>query len=619
MLRVVFIFALLIAACIYSLPNFFPEDPVVTISHVDGKVTSQNFNTLLRQLKTAGSPAISSQILPNGSIVLRFSSVSYQLNAADEAKSLLDYNHSVALNSVAALPHWLTWLKAEPMNLGLDLRGGVYFLLQVDFTDAVHRLSQGYAREIGKFLREKKVRYRKIRVSGTSIYILLREGGEATDEVQNKLLENWDGTFVVPEEENLNTNRIVLDLSPDEIKKIVDTAVLQNVHTLRQRVNEIGVAEPIVTRQGQDRIAVQLPGIQDTATAKEILGATATLEFHLVEERFDPKRLLRRKATLPPSTYVRNKSDGTPVLLKKPVILSGEHVIGASSGIDQNGGGAAVFITLDGAGGRKFSKITGENIKRLMAVVFLENKTEFYRSPKDGKLNRRTEKIEKIISVARIQEQLGNRFQITGINSSIQARKLALLLRAGALAAPVQIIEERTVGPSLGQQNIDRGTKSIVLGFFLIVLFMIFYYRLFGVFAIAALVFNLLLIVATMSLLPGATLTLPGIAGIVLTVGMAVDANVLIFERIREELSNKGEIYKSIAIGYRRAVATITDANITTLIAAIVLFAFGTGPIKGFAVTLSIGIICSMFTAIVVTRCMVDTVYNGRRKIPLLI
>jgi preprotein translocase subunit SecD len=385
-------------------------------------------------------------------------------------------------------------------------------------------------------------------------------------------------------------------------------ALQQNITTLRKRVNELGVAEPVIQQQGQDRIVVQLPGVQDTARAKEILGATATLEFRMVDQENNVQAALDGR--VPPGSKLYYTRDGVPLLVKRQIMLTGEYIIGAASGIDSVSGGPNVSITLDGRGERMFRQATSEEVGKNMAIIFIENKTETVEEK--GELVQKTRVVEEVISNATILEQLGKRFQITGLDSTQEARNLALLLRAGALAAPIQIIEERTVGPSLGQENIRQGFESVLIGFLLVLGFMLVYYRVFGIAANIALTLNLVLIIALLSLLQ-ATLTLPGIAGIVLTVGMAVDANVLIYERIREELRNGNSPHASIHAGYEKAFSTIADANITTLIAALVLFSFGTGPIKGFAVTLSLGIVCSMFTAIMVTRAIVNLIYGGRR------
>jgi preprotein translocase subunit SecD len=407
---------------------------------------------------------------------------------------------------------------------------------------------------------------------------------------------------------------VTAKISDDAAKEIQTLAIQQNIQTLRNRVDELGVAEPLIQQQGAERIVVQLPGVQDTAQAKEILGATATVEFRLVDEQNDPFQAAETGRVPIGSVLYYERDSKNPILLKRDVMLTGDRIINANSGFDQNGSPAAI-ITLDGQGASRFSKVTGENIKKLMAVVFIDNKTVTVN--KNGEKIRKTVKSEEVINVARIQEQLSKRFQIEGLDSTHEALKLSLLLRAGALAAPIEIIEERTVGPSLGKENIELGKKSILIGFVLVVIFMILYYKIFGLVANIALAANLVLIVGILSLIPGATLTLPGIAGIVLTIGMAVDANVLIYERIREELRNGSSPQASIHAGYAKAFSTIADANITTLIAALVLFIFGTGPIKGFAVTLSIGILCSMFTAIMGTRALVN-LYYGNKKSPVL-
>jgi len=413
---------------------------------------------------------------------------------------------------------------------------------------------------------------------------------------------------VLRDEDRADGPYLLASLSEKERREVRRLALKQNITTLRNRVNELGVAEPVIQQQGDNRIVVQLPGVQDTARAKEILGATATLEFRLVDEVHDVQEA--QGGRVPPGSKLYPERGGGYVLLKNRVMLTGDYIIDASSGIDKQSGGPAVYITLDGKGASIFSKVTGENVKKLMAVVFIETKVETRMV--DGKPVKVRHKVEEVINVARIQEQLSKRFQITGLDSIEEAHNLALLLRAGALAAPIEIVEERTIGPSLGQDNIDKGFLSVVIGFCLVLVFMAVWYQLFGLIANLALAMNLVIIVAVLSMLQ-ATLTLPGIAGIVLTVGMAVDANVLIFERIREELRNGNSPQAAINAGYEKAFSTIADANITTLIAAVILFGFGTGPIKGFAITLSIGIITSMFTAIMGTRAVVNLVYGGRR------
>ncbi len=408
--------------------------------------------------------------------------------------------------------------------------------------------------------------------------------------------------------------RIILRMSEDAVIETRKNALQQNITTLRKRVNELGVAEPVIQQQGDRRVVVELPGVQDTARAKEILGATATLEFRMVDDEHSVQDAVQGR--VPAGSKLYSERNGNPILLKKRVMLTGDHIIDAASGIDPDTGGPQVNITLDGKGGLIFSRITGDEVGKRMATVFIEIKTETIEE--NGELVKRKITTEEVINAATIQSQLGKRFRITGLESTQEARNLALLLRAGALAAPIEIIEERTVGPSLGKDNIDQGYKSVIIGFVLVLIFMAVYYRLFGMIANLALALNVVLLVALMSMLQ-ATLTLPGIAGIVLTVGMAVDANVLIFERIREEIRNGNSPHASIHAGYEKAFSTIADANITTLIAAVVLFGFGTGPIKGFAVTLSLGIICSMFTAIMVSRAVVNAIYGGKKIQKLMI
>lgn len=605
---------ILVIATVYALPNLFPEDPSVQISHDSGELPAglkAQVESLLTQNKL-DSKAV--EATESQQLLVRFSSTDAQLIAADELKSSLDSQHVVALNLAPAVPTWLRALNASPMSLGLDLRGGVHFLLQVDVDAALIKSLDRYEGEFRTALREKKVRYVSVSNDGVSLTVKFRD----QENLQAGLVELKDQfrtglDFIEVEADKGFDLRV--DFNDAAKRELQTFAVQQNTTTLRKRVNELGVAEPVIQRQGLDRIVVQLPGVQDTTQAKNILGATATLEFRMVDEQADAFAA-KQTGQVPIGDKLYFERDGTPVLLKRKPKLEGEYITDASSGLDQDGGGAAVFINLDGEGARKFRKITSENIKRLMAVVFIENKTEYFKDD-NGKLQTRTRKVEEVINVARIQDELSHRFQITGLDSTREARNLALLLRAGALAAPMSIIEERTVGPSLGQQNIDQGKRSVMLGLILVMIFMAIYYRVFGIVANIALAVNLLLIIAILSMIPGATLTLPGIAGIVLTVGMAVDANVLIFERIREELRNGNSPQASIHAGYAKALSTIADANVTTLIAAIVLFTFGTGPIKGFAVTLSIGIMCSMLTAIMGTRAIINLIY-GNKKAPTL-
>ncbi len=605
----------LLFATIYALPNIYPEDPAIQVSNVvDGTIGDTIMGQVTETLDKKKVAWKSMAETPQG-LVIRFHNADTQLLASSLLRDWAPPGYIVALNLATTTPGWLRSLNAAPMNLGLDLRGGVHFLLEVDVVAAREKAIRGYHNELRALFRKEKLRYRKTGVTADSISFSFASQEERDAAVE--LVKTENPTALTPVEENPDPLKVIFQLSEAAIKELSDFAVQQNIVTLRKRVNELGVAEPTVTRQGRDRIVVQLPGVQDTARAKDILGATATLEFRLVAENEDAVRAVNTNV-IPRNTKLYYERNGDPILLKRRVMLSGEYITGASSGIDSENGRPAVHITLDGKGARLFSKVTGENVKRLMAVVFIENKSEKVKTL-SGETKRRLKTVEEVINVARIQEQLGKRFQITGLDSTREARKLSLLLRSGALAAPMQIVEERTVGPSLGQDNIDQGQRSVLLAFLLVILFMGIYYRTFGMLANLALLANIVLIIAIMSLIPGATLTLPGIVGIVLTVGMAVDANVLIFERIREHLKEGHTPQVSIDSGYRQALSTIADANLTTLIAAVVLFTFGTGPIKGFAVTLSIGILCSMFTAIMGTRAIANLIYGRKREVRLAI
>ena len=505
-------------------------------------------------------------------------------------------------------PDWLNSVNAKKMNLGLDLKGGVHFLMEVDLDEVVTTKSKKLSNDIRSQLRNEKIRYRNYSYQKTNIEIQFANQ-ESFEEAAELISKNYQDTFDLI---SLSDNKMKLVISETAINELRIAAIKQNTTTLRNRVNELGVAEPIVQQSGKTRIVVELPGIQDTARAKEILGATATLEFKMVDEESDPYAVEESNQTSLSSKLYYDE-DGDPILLKRNIILTGENIVDASSGFDRNSR-PSVNITLDGPGAKRFANTTEDNIGKLMAVLFIESKSE--RRLINGKDKRITKKYEKIISIATIQERLSKTFQITGLDSPKQARDLALYLRAGSMAAPMYIIEERTVGPSLGADNIEKGKISVIIGLILVLIFMIYYYRVFGLFANTALVLNLLIIISVMSLI-GATLTLPGISGIVLTVGMAVDANVLIFERIKEEIKNGSTPLASIELGYKKAFSTIADANITTLIASIILFIFGTGPIKGFAVTLSIGVISSMFTAIVVTRILATLAYERNLELKI--
>ncbi|MDH5229156.1 MAG: protein translocase subunit SecD [Gammaproteobacteria bacterium] len=609
----IIIFVIAIGA-LYALPNLYGEDPAVQVSAPPrgAKIDTQVMKKVEALLERRGIEAKSMSLTERG-LLVRFKNTESQIQAQDEIRDLLSSRgYITALNLAPSTPEWLSDLGALPMYLGLDLRGGVHFLMEVDMDAAIAASIERYRGDFRSLMRDNKIRYLSVSNEGSvtegNAHVEVRFRDADKRELARKLLRKEFPDLVYTEAQDEKYFYLRGAISENEIRETQKFALQQNITTLRNRVNELGVAEPVIQQQGVDRIVVQLPGVQDTARAKEILGATATLEFRMVAE--EHSAAAAAKGRIPPGTKLYHERNGTPQLLQKQVMITGDYIVDASSGIDQQSGGPAVFISLDSKGGRIFLNATKENVGKLMAVVFIEQKTEYKKI--GGETVKSKRKVEEVINVARIRERLGSRFQITGLDSTDEARDLALLLRAGALAAPIDIVEERTVGPSLGQDNIDQGFASVIIGFVLVLAFMAVYYMGFGLVANVALALNLVLIVAVLSIMQ-ATLTLPGIAGIVLTVGMAVDANVLIFERIREELRAGVSPQQAIDQGYGKAFMTIADANVTTLIAAIVLFAMGSGPIKGFAITLSIGILTSMFTAIVGTRGVINLIYGGRR------
>ncbi|MEE9354260.1 MAG: protein translocase subunit SecD [Methylococcaceae bacterium] len=589
---------------IYALPNLFGDDPSIQVSPTrSAKLEQTQIDKIKQTLKENALPFKGLES-DQQKLLFRFENTEQQLHASDVVKAALGSDYTVALNLAPATPGWLRAIKASPMYLGLDLRGGVHFLLDVDMEAAIKQAEERYGDDIRAALRNKKVRYKSVARDGHTIRIELQK----TD-AMIAATEVMETNFPSLELKELpEINGFVATLDESEQRDIRKFALDQNMTTLRNRVNELGVAEPVIQQQGDRRIVIQLPGVQDTARAKEILGATATLEFKLVDFEHDVQNALDGKIPLGAKLY--KERNGSPVLLKRGIIVTGNQVVDASSGIEQTNGSPSVFVTLNSIGAKKMSQITQKNIGKPMAVVFIENK--IHSKMVDGQLTQEKERVEEVINIATIRDTLSKRFQITGLDNTQEARNLALLLRAGALAAPVDIVEERTVGPSLGKDNIKQGFISVVAGFVLVLIFMALYYKYFGLIANIALLFNLIIIVAVLSMMQ-ATLTLPGIAGIVLTIGMAVDANVLIYERIREEIKNGNSPQTSIYAGYEKAFTTIFDANITTLIAALVLFGFGTGPIKGFAVTLSIGILSSMFTAIIGSRMFVNWIYGNKK------
>ena len=593
---------------IYSLPNIYGKDPALQISPTGtAELTELTILRVETALEKAGMPVRSSGLELNR-LVIRFSNEELQLKAQSVVQQELGNAYVVALNLAPATPSWLKGLGAEPMFLGLDLRGGVHFLMEVDMEAAIKKSDERYVSDLRTLLRENRIRYKTITMLNEGGLLIRFRDAQQRSDGMDLIEDNYPDLVVTTLDTETGEFQARAVLKETALLDTQRFALQQNITTLRKRVNELGVAEPVIQQQGQSRVVVQLPGVQDTARAKEILGATATLEFRMVDEAHSVQDAVDGR--IPAGSKLYQDRDGRPVLLEKQIMLTGDYIIDAKSGIDSVSGGPDVTITLDGKGASIFSRKTRDEVGKRMAVIFIENKSETREI--DGEMVKKTGTVEEVINIAVIREQLGKRFHITGLDSTQEARNLALLLRAGALAAPIEIIEERTVGPSLGQDNINQGFRSIVTGFILVLIFMAVYYKLFGLVANLALALNIVLLVALLSMLQ-ATLTLPGIAGILLTVGMAVDANVLINERIREELRNGNSPQASIHAGYEKAFSTIFDANITTLIAAVVLFSFGTGPIKGFAVTLSLGIISSMFTAIMVTRAIVNLIYGGRR------
>ena len=580
---------------IYALPNLSPPDPAVQVSlqsagdSFDGRLVQAVKNIARNEGILDENIEVNQK-----SLLIRTDSYEEQIKLKDELRRELGPDYVVALNLAYSTPDWLQNLNASPLKLGLDLRGGIYFLLEVDTDSLIETRLEANAEDFKRRLREESLNFRSIESDKESVTFLF-----ATDEDKSDSLSFLRG-FLTDFEIIEESESFKIKFSREGITSIQDYAVQQNLTTLRNRVNELGVSEPVVQREGAKRISVQLPGIQDTAEAKKIIGKTANLEFRLEANN----RTLRSRKE--PFDF-----RGVSVDLEKNIIISGDKVADANVGYDESGF-PQVNITLDGEGGAKMHRSTRNNVGRKMAVLFIERKSAAKEVVlPDGTLDLIIEPVitKRVISLATIQSALPNRFRITGLDSPNEASELALLLRAGALAAPMEFVEESTVGPSLGAENIRLGVQSLILGLFLVLIFMVVYYKIFGLFANIAVIFNLILITAIMSIL-SATLTLPGIAGIVLTVGMAVDANVLIFSRIREELKNNSRATDAIIAGYDRAFVTILDANITTLIVAVILYAIGTGPIKGFAITLSIGIVTSMFTSILGTRAMVSLIYR---------
>ncbi|WP_416652360.1 protein translocase subunit SecD [Candidatus Pseudothioglobus sp. Uisw_086] len=600
----------LFLSTLYALPNLYGSDLAIQITGTGDYIVEDSDLESISSILTENNVDFKSIKIDSNNILVRFNNSQSQLSSKTLLKNSLSRNYVVALNLAPSIPQWLGNLGGKAMSLGLDLRGGVHFLLEVDMEAVVSTSLDRYYNELRTALRKDKL-YKKIRKEDNRLVVSFKS--EDLKNKAKKVLKNDLPDLVIVEDSELELE-FGLEVSSSAQSAAKSSALKQNITTLRNRVNELGVAEPIIQQQGTERIVVQLPGVQDTARAKEILGAVATVEFRLVDEQNDVQTAIQSGKT-PSGSKLYKFKDGRPLLLKTTVIATGENIVDASSSVDQDNQ-PQVSIVLDSSGGRTMLETTKEFIGYRMAVVFIENQVETI--IEDGIAVKKRSKTQDIINAATIQGTFSNRFQITGLDSSREARNLALLLRAGSLSAPVEIIEERTIGPSLGADNIQKGFISVLVGFALVLVFMAWRYRVFGLVANVALTLNLITIVSILSMIQ-ATLTLPGIAGIVLTVGMAVDANVLIFERIKEEMRSAKDIQKAISAGYEKALLTIADANITTLIASLVLFSFGTGAIKGFAVTLSIGIITSMFTAIIVSRAMINLIYGGKKDKELAI
>lgn len=600
---VVFVLAI---GLFYALPNLYSQDPAIAVSGTRGAVVDKTLQEKIENSLQSGGIPVKEVEEKEGRLLIHFPSTTDQQKAQHVIANSLPENVSYALTTAANVPDWLLAMGGKPVNLGLDLRGGIHVLIDVDMDAAIKDKVEAYTGDVRTALRSRKLRYLTVKADAQGIDVKFKDA--ATRDKAEEALGNEFRNLGVETRDADGASFVRLTLPPAEIRAIKKFALQQNITTIRNRVNALGVAEPLVQQQGDRRIVVELPGVQDPTQVKNILGATATLEYRLVDTEHDAWDAKNNGKIPPGSRLYKVREDGRPILLKKRVIVTGNQITDASSGFDQRSGSPMVSVTLDSKGARRMRNVTTDNVGKPMAVVFKESRV--VGRDADGKPIKRL--VEEVISVANILEPFGRRFQTTGLDSPQEAHELALLLRAGALAAPIDIVEERTIGPSLGQENIDQGLNSVLIGLLAVMVFMVIYYKVFGLFANAALISNLVLMMAILSLLQ-ATLTLPGIAGIVLTVGMAVDANVLIYERIREELRVGSTPQAAIHAGYAKAFSTIMDANVTTLIAAIVLFSIGSGPVKGFAVTLAIGIVTSMFTSIVGTRALANLVYGGKR------
>ncbi|MFS8064091.1 MAG: protein translocase subunit SecD [Luteimonas sp.] len=610
------ILVVVLLSALYALPNVFPQDPSVQVTANRGaKVDVALKQRIEADLKKAGIVPKAVELQKSGELLVRLNNVDAQGKAADVIRPELGSNYVTALNLASTVPPWLGAIGARRMLLGLDLRGGVHFLMQVDQKAALDKRFDAYAEDLRVLLRDNRVLYESVERRPDGSIVATLAAGADVDAAQALIAKNLSNLT-----NDVLGNTIVVRVPDRELQQITTDAIEQNVGTLRNRINELGVAEPIIQRQGADRVVVQLPGVQDTAQAKRILGATATLEYRGVVDG-NPYEAVASGNVPPEARIYYMKETGPdgkpiPILLNKRVIATGDQLVDARSGFDSRSGSPMVSVRLNGIGGQRMFDYTTENVGKRMAVVYIERIPEVTKDA-NGKEVRSTRVSEQVINAATIQGVFGKEFQTTGLESSQFAADLALQLRAGALAAPMDFVEERIVGPSLGKENVDRGLTAVTYSFGFALIFFLVYYRMFGVITCIALLINMLMVIAVMSFL-GATLTLPGLAGIALTVGMSVDANVLINERIREELRAGVPPQTAIASGYEKASGTIADANLTALLAGVALFAFGTGPVKGFAVSLIAGIVTSMYTAVSVSRGIATLIYGGRRKLKSL-
>ena len=612
------VFFIILVGFFYALPNLYGEDPALQVSGTNGNpVTAEVATSVDNLLKSKNITGVS-ELDEQGQLLIRFNNTDDQIMAKDLVQDYLGERYITALNLAPATPAFMRALGMHPLKLGLDLRGGVHFLMEVDMDEAMKKMREQLVSDLRNELRENNLRLAGARAEGEDVVITFRDA--PTRDAALDLLKKNHRDFIFTAFERSDRYFIRAALTQARLSQIRTSAVDQNINILRNRVNELGVAEPLIQRQGAERVVVELPGVQDTARAKEILGATATLEFRLVDSNADINAALNGR--VPPNDELHYDRNGYPVILEKRIILTGDHIIDASSSTDENGR-PQVNISLDARGGSIMSQFTKDNVGKAMATNFIEFKVEENDDPNAPKIGQpgykpKFKKVEQVINVATIQSRLGSNFRITGIDSSREAHNLALLLRAGALIAPIQIVEERTIGPSLGQENIDNSLRAMLYGFTALGLFMLLYYKAFGLIANLALFFDLVLVVGVMSMIPGATMTLPGIAGIVLTIGMAVDANVLVYERIREELRAGRPVQLAIHEGYARAFATIADSNITSFITAFILFMVGTGAVKGFALVLMVGLATSMFTTVTACRAVVNLIWGGRQNLKTL-